>query len=192
VLASDGQWIRDGAVYFTKQLGTNMLRFLKLLDPWETREGSGLDVGQQQRRAREVFPVYVQRSRLHYWRPGLELHPGLRLLIGLAATFSLRDLRLADVINDALCRRRDGWVDVFNIEGDCQSGEDLESYFPGIEPGAAMAPPILGVWRDGSLKELLNGHHARARALELVGSPMSAEEVVRGLSPPSQEMLQEG
>jgi hypothetical protein len=127
-----------------------MEKFLKLLNPWDTREGLGLSVGEQQRRAARLFPNMVRRSNLHYWCPGDPISKeGTRCLIALAASYSLKDLRFSDVINEALFTPfdRPKRIDVFNID-DCISFDDLAQYCPGLSVEYAETP-IVGVWEEG-------------------------------------------
>src|SRR5947209_2157627 len=98
----------------------------------------------------ERFPAAVADSRLRLWSLGDPIpERGTRLLIG-AATWSGYDMRLLDVIDDALARLGDGAprVDVFNA-GILTSQEEIQRYVPGIGPVLQM--PVVGVWRDGRL-----------------------------------------
>lgn len=162
-----------------------MVRFLKLLDPREKR----------QHRAGELFPELVRQSRLHYWRPGDPLSSaGVRLLLGLAASFSLPDLRLADVINESLAKNGEGVrVDVFNMATDLHALNELEDYYPLLKESGQVVPPIgfrspqpvLGVWRSGVCQEVLFMYNALKRSLEIVKSPITPEELPSQLPPTS-------
>lgn len=176
-----------------------MVCFLKLLDP---REGTG-DIsfaGNQQRRAGELFPGLVEQSRLHYWRKGDPIYSGgVRLLVGLAASFSLADLRLADVMNESLAEEREQIrVDVFNMATDLHALSELDDYYPILRERVQLLPafgwrspqPVVGVWQRGKFEELLFGYSARKRILELVGSRMTPEELIAQLSPSNPELFE--
>ena len=96
-----------------------MEKFIKLLDPWNSVPfGPGLTIAEQAIRARQAFPEMVARSNLAYWRPGDAIqHSGTRFLLGLAVSFSLSDLYLADLLNEALgkCAAAMPRVDVFDL-----------------------------------------------------------------------------
>lgn len=169
------------------------MRFLKLLDPHDRPFGLDGPV-MQQRRADEMFPSLVAASRLHYWRPGdAVVNAGTRLLIGLAASYNLEDLRLADVVNDALktARTYPVHIDVFNTN-DCQESEDLSKYFPDVPTDKAYyAHPIVGVWENGVYKHTLFGHDARASVLRTLGSPLTADQVTANLRPPDRSLMED-
>ncbi len=167
------------------------MKFLKLLDPWATQEGSSLTVGEQQQRCAELFPQLVERSNLHYWSPGDEVTTdGRRILIGLAASFDLKDLRLADIINDELNRNCSVRVDVFNVAKDCANAGDLAKYYPN-HPESYFATPIVGFWQDGDFESMECGFEARRLILAVVNSSTSAEESVAGLTPPAPHLMED-
>ena len=94
----------------TQNLEDDMKKFLKLLDPYERpaffdSEAAVRYIDEEQQRAREQFPLMVAQSNLHYWRPGDPISTqGIRFLLALGAGFSLKDLRFADVFNEALSK----------------------------------------------------------------------------------------
>ncbi len=164
------------------------MKFLKLLDPWETQEGAGLLVEEQQRQAAELFPKLVNDSRLHYWRPGDAIvSDGERYLIGLAASFDLRDLRLADIINELLSSKPSVRVDVFNVE-DCSDTRDIRKYFPGFDP-PCYSNPWVGRWENGVHKATRFSFKARSYILESLGSTITAAEAGAGLCPPDPSLM---
>lgn len=171
-----------------------MEKFLKLLNPWETVGDDIFAVGRQQKRAEAEFPKVVERSNLHYWRPGDSITTeGTRYLIALAASYSLYDLRFADVINEALLRpfAQPVRIDVFNIY-DYKENSEFSQYFPDIGPKLGyIATPIVGVWKEGVHEETLFIHDARKRVLHDLKSRYSAEEVVSGLSPPHPKLMED-
>lgn len=126
------------------------MKFLKLLDPYELTDNDPSAAGRQQQRVAELFPKLVTKSRLHYWRPGDAIvADGVRLLIGLAASYDLKDLRLADIINDTQEWKPNLHIDVFNVE-DCNDIKDVPEYFPGIALDYYVTP-IVGIWEKGVL-----------------------------------------
>src|SRR5438132_14053905 len=112
-----------------------MEKFIKLLDPWKSVPfGPGLTIAEQAIRARQAFPEMVARSNLAYWRLGDAIqHSGTRFLLGLAVSFSLSDLYLADLLNVALGKRAAEMprVDVFDRSEEAATSEDLKEYSPG-------------------------------------------------------------
>ncbi len=164
------------------------MKFLKLLDPWETQEGAGLLIEEQQRQAAELFPELVNVSRLHYWRPGDAIvSDGERYLIGLAASFDLGDLRLADIINELLALQPSVRVDVFNVE-DCRDAKDVKKYFPDLDP-PCFSNPWVGRWENGVHKATRFSFEARCYILESLGATITAAESVAGLCPPDRSLM---
>ncbi|MCB9854606.1 MAG: hypothetical protein H6818_02880 [Phycisphaerales bacterium] len=149
--------------------------FFELLDPRIDRRPLLGSPGEEQAEARRVFPELVASSNLRYWRPGDDLQfKGRRLLLGLGATYSLYDLRFADVLNAELGEGCPGVrIDVFDC-GDLND-HDFMDYFP-VEVQLACTP-ILGIWEEGSFRRFEQGYRARELALELIGSSHTAAEV---------------
>jgi len=137
--------------------------------------------------------VLVEESRFNYWRPGDPILGGHRFLVGLAAFFNLRDLRLADILNDTLKTRvNDGdlQVDVFDVATDCADfSSDMTAYYPGF-PDGYFDTPIVGEWLDGQHVKTLTGHPARQFILDAVGAGISADEAVTNLSPPDKAFFE--
>src|SRR5262245_8726277 len=78
------------------------------------------------------FPDVVQASPLRLWRPGDPIpRKEMRLLLGVA-TWSGYDMRLLDIISEAM--RRDPVdgpiVELFNA-ADCKAPDDFQKYIPG-------------------------------------------------------------
>jgi len=170
------------------------MKFLKLLDP---RDGDGQDisfVGRQQQEANGKFPELVSASRLNYWSPkDSVLSQGIRYLVGLAATYDLRDLRLADILNEQLgasecmCVR----VDVFNT-ADIANMDKIDLYYspvPLITPGWHFSP-IVGKWVDGKQVHAISGYEARKYILEELGCTITVDEATANLSPPDPNLLE--
>jgi hypothetical protein len=109
-----------------------------------------LTVAEENDRAERLFPILVGESRLHLWNPGDSVAPGRRLLVG-AVTWSIYDLSLLDVLDDALAMGGGAVsrVDVFDLD---RAGRDaLEVDIPGL--GNIATPPVAGLWEDGVLRE---------------------------------------
>jgi hypothetical protein len=109
-----------------------------------------------------MFPSVVAASRLHLWNPGDPVRlDGLRLLIGVAPSYNLRDLATLDLIEISLPTHSAGaWVDVFDVDT-CRAQSDLQTFFPGITK--VLQTPVMGIWSAGDLTEVLQGFHARER-----------------------------
>jgi hypothetical protein len=169
------------------------MKFLKLLDPRDCREGTGLSVGAQQNLASQRFPALVAKSRLHYWRPGYPIPTsGTRILAGLAASFSLLDLRFADVLNEAL-----GYpttvplqVDVFNLQDDVTAKGSLAPYFPGLRD-PCVTTPVIGIWKDGVHQGNWIGGKGIDVALEILNVPLTVADLARSLEAPIRPELME-
>jgi hypothetical protein len=120
----------------------------------------GVSVGEQQKSARRSFPLLVDKSRFKLWAPGqLIASQGTRLLIGVA-TYSGADLKLLDLLGEAL--ERNGQeapsINVFDTL-DCTTHDDFDKYIPGM--GKVFQTPVVGVWRNGALNEKASGKSAR-------------------------------
>ena len=166
------------------------MKFLTLLDPrGVTPLGPGLTIAEQAMQARKRFPRLVGESRLSYWRAGDPIvRTGVRFLVGLAPEFSLADLRLADILNNAVKSKARGdlVIDVFDVD-DLQQGRLIPEYFPGA--ASITATPVLGVWEDGTLKRVLTGAKAMNLLLEHFGIQETAESLVKSVRPPKPEFL---
>lgn len=154
------------------------MKFLKLLDPYATALGSGLEVGEQQELAHRRFPDLVAVSHLHYWRRGDPIWAdGARYLLGLAVAYDLTNLRLADVVNEALGKGVEYpiRVDVFSTY-DWATSEDSLQYFPDFPLNQGYYPhPIVGVWGRGVFLRTIFGFEAMKHVLRAVRSPLSPE-----------------
>lgn len=121
------------------------------------------------------FAVSVLRSPLHLWRPGEPVEQrGVRLLLGVA-TWSGYDMRLLDVVEEALVRDSSTapTVDVFNTQ-DCQRPGAFRRYIPGLRKVFQM--PVAGIWREGALDWSGQGYEAREQVARMFGS--SSAEIV--------------
>jgi len=125
--------------------------------------------GEQQRAVEHEFLAVLARAPLRSWSPGSAIPAsGTRLVIGVA-TWSGYDMRLLDVIAEAMSRQTSGApvVEVFNT-ADCREQRDFARYVPNL--GSISQTPVVGVWRDGQLEWSGQGHEARDRAARLFGS----------------------
>ena len=107
---------------------------------------TGLPLGEEHRRAEQLFPILIERSHLRRWRPGNSIVAGRRLLGGVA-TWSLNDLSLLELLDDSVkagCSGVDR-IDVFNLD-QVERG-NFEGYIP--ELGKLVGTPVGAVWKDG-------------------------------------------
>ena len=129
------------------------MKFIELLDPSDLPNNDPSAVGEQQKRAGELFPSLVEASNLCYWKPGDTIQSeGVRYILGMAASFNTLDLKLADLLNQRLSELNDPLiqVDVFNIL-DITKIEDINLYFsdaPNVTLGWHCTP-LVGKWVDG-------------------------------------------
>jgi hypothetical protein len=120
---------------------------------------------------------------LRHWKPGQPIGDRpKRLLIGVA-TYSYHDLRLLNLVDEALTRSENSalQVDVFDT-GDCQSHEDFEKYIPGI--GKVYQTPVAGLWENWVLRAKAWGKPARdlvAAVCQL--DPLAMERLVEDVFP---------
>jgi hypothetical protein len=126
--------------------------------------------GEQQRAVEQEFPAVVARTGLRWWSPDSGIPAsGTRLVIGVA-TWSGYDMRLLDIIAEAMSRRQPSGVpvvEVFNT-ADCREPRDFARYVPMRR--SVSQTPVVGVWRDGQLEWSGQGYEARDRAARLFGS----------------------
>jgi hypothetical protein len=122
-----------------------------------------------------AFDMAAAQSHLRSWKPGAPITDrGTRVLVGVA-TWSGYDMRLLDVIDEAL-GRQDGEaprVEVFNASY-LPNQDVFEQYIPGLPP--VFHTPVVGVWRDGILQERAEGYNARELVARMFGS--SSDEIV--------------
>lgn len=121
------------------------------------------------------FPEVISTSPFRLWQPGDPIiATGERLLIGVA-TWSGYDMRLLDVIAEALSRNpiNPPVIDVFNT-AKCKHMKDFAVYIPGLSE--AMQIPVIGFWRDQQFYAFEQGHAARERVARLFGS--NSDEIV--------------
>jgi hypothetical protein len=122
------------------------------------------------------FPKLVAASPLHLWRSGdpIIFKDNVRTLIGVA-TWSGYDMRLLDVIAEALPRQADPLlVDVFNT-ADCQRAEDFARYIPELQE-VSQTPVVGFFWQKEQFSTFSQGHAAREWIAKIFGST-SAEIV---------------
>ena len=113
---------------------------------------------------------------------------GIRFLLGLAPTFSLADLRFADIINQSLESRPEAGlqVDVFDVD-DLEQGRSIPAYFPRLD--AILSTPVVGVWENGQFQRVLTGGPAMNLVFQVLQIDQTAETVVRSVRPPTADIL---
>jgi hypothetical protein len=111
---------------------------------------------------------------LRLWRPGDPIvERGVRLLVGVAP-WSGYDMRLLDVIAEAIetsGQPKYPVVDVFNT-ADCKQQQDFRQYVPRLRQ--VSQTPVVGLWRDGRLTEAKQGYEARDLVARLFRSDSAA------------------
>ena len=136
------------------------MRFQELLENSLTKNPE-----EQQSSARQRFAAEVRGHGMKLWQPGDPWTAvGERFLVGVAAAYSVHDLKLMDDIDAGV---RSGHivssaVDIFDISNIGNMSE-FEEYIPGMTP--VTQSPVLGIWVDGQLTERLQGFKAKQRLL---------------------------
>ena len=123
-----------------------------------------LPAAESQRRASAELPDRVRKSVLTWWPDRSDTNgTGSRLVLGVAV-WSNYDLRLLDLMNEAVASGTQPGlsVAVFNLD-DVGSPDEFQRIFPGI--GEVLQAPAVGYWEAGKLKETATGYFAR----QLVG-----------------------
>ncbi len=124
----------------------------------------------------------VRASHLRYWRPGMSFdHTIGRLLIGLAPSASMIELRLTEVLNEQIAAgvaRCD--VDVFNLQ-DIRTPQDTARYF--TQNINIVATPVAAFWQNGQLIDLSQGGKATMMCLQRIGLTGSFERMLGRLCP---------
>jgi hypothetical protein len=146
-----------------------MTRFFDVFaDDDDDESGNGVDPG-------HAFEVAVAHSRLRLWKPSDPIADrGIRVLVG-TATWSGYDMRLLDVIDEALARMGTDapLIEVFDASY-LPSQEAYRDYIPGLP--MVFHTPVAGVWHDGVLRERAEGYDARELVARMFGS--SSDEIV--------------
>jgi hypothetical protein len=127
-----------------------------------------LSAAESQQRATAELPDRVRRSALAWWPDRTDTNgTGRRLVIGVAV-WSNYDLRLLDLVNEAVASgtRPDLNVAVFNLD-ELAPPSELQRMFPGI--GEVLQTPAVGYWEAGQLKETASGFNARQLVARLLG-----------------------
>jgi hypothetical protein len=115
------------------------------------------------------FPDVVAQSPFRVWHPGDPIPAkGTRLLVGVA-TWSGYDMRLLDVIAEAVTRAGSGdqTLEVFNT-AECKQPGDFAAYVP--NRWELVNTPVAGVWLDGTLNWSGQGAGARDHLAQMFGS----------------------
>ena len=130
---------------------------------------TGLTIGEENDQAERLFPVLIEQSHLHLWRPGNPIAAGRRLLVGVA-NWSLYDLSLLEVLDLVVKEGRSGVdrIDVFDL--DRMERGDFEDYIP--ELGKVVVTPVAALWKDGILDDRGVGWRAMRLISGLLGVPL--------------------
>ena len=142
------------------------MRFTKL-------RRTGLPSSEENERAKTLFYILIQQSRLHIWSPGDPIDRGRRLLVGVA-TWSISDLSLLDVLDQVLTEGCSGLdrIDVFDL--DRVEERDFEKYVPGLRK--VVGTPVAGYWENGILDVKGFGWQAIRLTSGLVGVSLTWNE----------------
>ena len=134
------------------------------------KDEGNLTVSELQQSARVRFWELLANSGLKRWRKEDNIPGSMRrVLIGLAPSYSIPDLDLAErVINAAHCSASHLTVEFFDVT-DVADMADMQNYIPGI--GNVYQTPVVGVWEVGVLVARAQGRAGEQLALEaLCGS----------------------
>jgi len=154
--------------------------FASLLNPFSVVDNDIGATGRQQRQASERFPGIVRSSRLIlYDELQFRNWEGKKLLLGLAASFSLPDLYLADLLNEHAQEDSSLPNFVFNL-GLLADFSELSSFYPGHR-FKYVQPPIAGLFNRSLVQWVATGSHARSQVLEYVGHRVSGNQLVADL-----------
>jgi hypothetical protein len=148
--------------------------------------------GEQQAAVEREFRALLEKVPL-YWRvAGAPVSPAAKSLVLGVATHSEADMRLLDLVADALMKQEARRLNVLAqrqvsvpgavgfIQGppaplrvevfsarDCRTHEDFARYIPGI--GKVYQTPAVGFWVDGELREKAWGAPGRALVARVCG-----------------------
>lgn len=133
-----------------------MKKFISII-----KDNSNLQPKQQQEAAGKLFPNFLKESAFNLWQLGDNIPTvGSRLLIGVAAQYSLEDLELLDLLNEKLLlgSKIDDFVDVFDVSLLHQM-DDFEKYIEGLN--IVFQTPVAGLWKNGKIVKRMWGAAAR-------------------------------
>jgi hypothetical protein len=91
----------------------------------------------------------------------------LRLLVGIAPSYSLSDVDLIGHILASGPFIRDIEIELFDV-AEIREAHEVEDYIPGLD--SFYHTPLVGVWHNGVLLERAEGFAARKLILDLIGS----------------------
>jgi hypothetical protein len=122
-----------------------------------------------QSEAEREFSHRVKQSHFGLRQRGVEAPAGLYVVIGVA-TYSQPEMDLLDELeaSHATWRRHGVKVDVFNVLN-CKSHQDFQDYLPGFT-GHVLQTPIVGIYQDGSLWQVVTNLRAGRKALARVSA----------------------
>lgn len=148
------------------------MEFKSLLEPVDL----SISAGEQQRRAGERFPALVQASRLKLWSPSLVLSPTNRwIILGLAASYSIPELRLADVLEARAADSTAGDIYVFDIDG-LPPSEVAGTVFSRLT--RIVATPIAAVGEGSACEAVAQGGRALELAIQWLGLSVTLAELI--------------
>ncbi len=137
---------------------------MKLQDVLAAYSDENLEDAQRLRKLR--FWEAISGSPLNRWKVGqIFSDVPLRLLIGLAPSYSRSDIELADQLIEGVRGRDNVRIDLFDMT-DLDGMSDLEQYIPGMK--TAYHTPVVGVWVRGELQEYAEGASGRKLVMNLL------------------------
>jgi hypothetical protein len=121
--------------------------------------------------ARELEKLAVRVYEIHNLPPAPE--SGQRVVIG-ATFYSLYDLELLDAVMTTLqeSEATEERLEIFDVTN-IKTQADFEDCMPGI--GKVFQPPVVGIWRDGVLKEKATGRQAAETVRRHYGLSLSPQ-----------------
>jgi len=132
------------------------MNFSELLEP---RKGVSIEEVQKlQEMARQRFPSLLKEKGLVLRKAERPIPSrGNFVTIGIAAGYSLDELRLLDELSAALQGEKEDTVEIFDVSA-LKSMEEFQAFIPGI--ASAYQTPVVGLWVHGNLRERKTGYAA--------------------------------
>jgi hypothetical protein len=122
--------------------------------------GPGKSVGESQRDSGNAFWRIVDAAGIRKWSKGdAPPRTGTYVLIGLAPSYSVPDLELADAVVEKVLNGSAGAKVEFFDTSDIRTPQEIEQCVPDI--GIVFQTPVVGVWRDGTLVDKASGFAGR-------------------------------
>lgn len=125
-------------------------------------------IGEQQTQSGRRFWAELERAGIRRWQPGQAVPAsGTWLLIGLAPSWSMRDLELMDtIVANVTDPKRLLQVSFFDVSAP-HGQADVGLYVPALKK--FYQTPVVGFWRDGKLLEYGDGARARRIVHRVLG-----------------------